>query len=505
MRCVLKMLLMVGLLALPTASLAGPRGELVIGLQDDPDTLDPALNWSFVGRHVLQSLCDKLVDIDTEGRIVPMLAKSWRFSDEGRTLTLALHDGLSFHDGTPLDAEAVRYNINRSLAVKGTRRKAEIDVVDTVDVIDVTTVAIKLKRPSVSVLAALSDRTGMMVSPAAAEAAGEAFFMKPVCAGPYMFVEHKPQDRIVLQRFAGHWRAGAYHFDRIVYRAMQDTNVRLVNLRSGQLHLIERLAPTDVTDVRRDASLAVFEAPTLGYFGITYNIGNGEGAKLPTAKSKLVRQAIDSAIDRDAINKVVFDGQFEAGNQPFPPSNPYYVAQFPVPSRDVAKARDKLKQAGFENVKLELSVPGDPQRQQVAELLQSMLAEVGITLTIQRVEMMSLLARAKDGNFQATLLGWSGRVDPDLNITPLLGCGAGGNDGRYCNPKLDAALEAARSVEAPAERKAHYAAAMAILLDELPISYLYHGRWIYGARADLKGLRGYPDGIMRLDGVQRLN
>ncbi len=504
MRRVCSMLVIAAMLAWTGVAQAGPRGELTIGLQDDPDTLDPALSWSFVGRHVLQSLCEKLVDIDGQGRIVPMLATSWDFSDAGRTLTLKLRRGVTFHDGTPFDAAAVRFNIQRSIAAKGSRRKSEIDAVEAVEVIDAATVAINLKRASVSVLAALSDRAGMMVSPAAAEAAGDAFFKRPVCAGPYSFVEHVAQDRIVLERFAGHWRAGEFHFDRLVYRAMPDSNVRLVNLRSGQLQLIERLAPTDVADVRGDKGLAVFEAPTLGYYGITYNVANGDVTSRALVRSKLVRQAIDAAIDREAINKVVFDGLFVAGNQPFPPSTPYYLAEYPVPRRAVAAARAKLKAAGAENLNLELIVPSDPQRQQVAEVLQSMLAEAGITLTIQRMELMSLLARARDGNFQAFLVGWSGRVDPDLNIAPVLGCGAGGNDGHYCNPALDRALEAARSVEEPAQRKAHYKAAIAILHDELPISYLYHGRWIYGARTDLEGFSGYPDGIIRLNGVRRV-
>ena len=489
------------LLALAGSAAAEPTRDLSIGLQDDPDSLDPVTSWSFVGRHVLQSLCDKLVDIDAQGQIVPMLATSWNWGDGAKSLTLQLRKGVVFHDGTPFDAAAVRFNIDRALNAKATRRKSEIEAIETVEVIDPLTVSIKLKQPSTPVLAALSDRAGMMVSPTAAIAAGEDFSKAPVCAGPYRFIEHKAQDRIVLERFPDHWRAGEFTFRRLVFRGIPDANVRLVNLRAGQLQLIERLAPTDFADVAKDPSLRILEAPTLGYYGITFNMANGQGRNATVANSKLVREAIDLAIDREAINKVVFDGHFEAGNQPFPPSSPYYDRDRPMRGRDLAGARAKLKQAGAEGLRLELLVPSDPQRQQVAEVLQSMLADAGITLDIQRMELMSLLARAKDGNFQAYLVGWSGRVDPDLNVTPLLGCGAGGNDGQYCNRQLEAALAAARAVADPEERRRLYKVVTGLLLDDLPISYLYHGRWIYGARADLEGLRGYPDGIIRLNGV----
>ena len=501
MRRCIALLLSACLIALPSATGAADVGELTIGLQDDPESLDPLLSWSFVGRHVLQSLCDKLVDIDQLGQIVPMLATSWDWGNGAKQLTFQLRDGVMFHDGTPFDASAVRYNIERSLNARGSRRKSDLEAVAAVEVVDRLTVRLKLSRPSTPVLAALTDRAGMMVSPKAAEAAGDMFYKAPVCAGPYKFVEHKAQDRIVLERFPGHWRVHDFKIQRIVFRGIPDANVRLVNLKSGQLKLIERLAPTDIAHVSTDPKLAMIEAPSLGYFGITFNMANGTGLNATIAKSRLVREAIDLAIDRDAINKVVFDGHFEAGNQPFPPSSPFYDRARPIRGRDVALARAKLKEAGAEGLTFELLVPSDAQRQQVAEVLQSMLAEAGITMTVQRLELMSLLARAKDGNFQAYLVGWSGRVDPDLNIAPLLGCKAGGNDGRYRNPALEEALEAARTVADAEKRRELYKPVIGLLLDDLPISYLYHGRWIFGTRNEVLGFRGYPDGIIRLDGV----
>jgi peptide/nickel transport system substrate-binding protein len=305
------------------ATLAAPaaaQSVLRIGLQDDPDTLDPVSNWSFVGRHVLQSLCDKIVDIDVNGKIVPMLATGWEWNADSTALTLKLRQDAVFHDGTKVDAAAVKYNLDRGLTMKLSRRKAEIGAISNVEAVDDYTVKITLKEPSVPLLAALTDRAGMIISPKAGDALGEKFTEAPVCSGPYKFVERVAQDRIVLDKFPQYYDADKYHFDRLIYRGMPDSNVRLLNLRSGQLDFIERLAATDVKAVKEDKALAVAPVVGLGYYGITFNI-TGEGADLDAGKKAAIREAFSLAIDREAISNVVFDGQASTGNQPFPPSS----------------------------------------------------------------------------------------------------------------------------------------------------------------------------------------
>ena len=170
--------------------------------------------------------------------------------------------------------------------------------------------------------------------------------------------------------------------------------------------------------------------------------------------------------------------------------------------RDLAAAKAKVTEAGVAKPVVELLVPTDPERQQVAQMVQAMLAEAGIELRIQSVELISLLARAKQGNFQAHLVGWSGRVDPDLNITPLLSCGAAGNDGKYCSQALEKALAAGRATAEVPVRKAAYNESVGVLLGDLPLVYLYHAKWIFAFRAAVTGFRAYPDGIIRLDGVE---
>jgi len=496
MRRVLAALLLLGL-----ATGAQAASQLRIGLQDDPDSLDPALNWTYVGRHVLQSLCDKLVDIDAKLAIVPMLATEWHWSDDAKTLTLGLRPNVKFQDGTPFDAAAVKFNLERELTMPGSRRKSEIDAIEAVEVTGPLTVAIHLAKPSIPLLAALADRAGMMVSPKAATEAGAEFAQHPVCAGPYRFVERKVQDHITLERDPGHWRADRYAFDRLVFVPITDSTVRLTNLRSGQLDLIEQVLPTDMAEVKQDKSLSAIEATGLGYTGITVNIANGPKADNPVGRSKAVRRAISLAIDRDAINQVAYDGQFLAGNQPFPPGSPWYDPNFPVPKRDLAAAKVALAAAKAGPVKLDLMIPTDPVRGQIGQMIQAMLAEAGITVTLYPTEFVTLLDRARRGDFQADLIAWSGRVDPDLNIQPLLSCNVAGNDGHYCSDALEAALAAGRVSPDPVARKPAYAKAVTVLEDDLPIIYLYHQLWLYAAKAKLKGFTPLADGIMRFDGV----
>jgi peptide/nickel transport system substrate-binding protein len=486
------------LLVLPSAAGAA---NLRIGLQDDPDSLDPALSWTFVGRHVLQSMCDKLVDIDAKLDIVPMLATAWQWSDDAKTLTLTLRDQVKFQDGTPFDAAAVKFNLERELTLPGSRRKSEIDVIQSVEATGPLTVAIHLSKPSVPLLAAFADRAGMMVSPKAATEAGAQFAQHPVCAGPYRFVERVVQDHITLERDPGHWRAGDYALDRVTYVPITDTAVRFTNLRSGQLDLVEQVLPTDMAEIKADKTLAGFEAAGLGYSGMTINIANGARADNPAGKSKAVRRAISLAIDRDAINQVAYDGRFLTGNQPFAPGSAYYDQDLPVPKRDLAGARAALASAGVGPVTLELLIPTDPVRGQIGQMIQAMLAEAGITVNLVQSEFVTLLDRTRRGDFQADLIAWSGRVDPDLNIAPLLGCNVAGNDGHYCSDALDADLAAARASPDPAVRKPAYAKAVALLEDELPIVYLYHVKWLYAAKAKLQGFKPLADGIIRLNGV----
>jgi len=496
-----KAALVAGALLMATAGMASAETTLKIGLAEDPDILDPTIARTFVGRIVFASLCDKLFDISADLKTVPQLATEYKWVDDNKGLVITLRQGVTFQDGEPMNAEAVKYSLNRHLTLQGSTRKGEIASIQSIDVVDDHTVKLTLAAPFSPLIAALSDRAGMIVSPKAAEALKDKFGTAPVCAGPYKLVERVAQDRIVVQKFDNYWDKGKIHVDKIVFQPIPDNSVRIANLRSGGLDFIERVAPTDLAQVRSDGNLQVASIAEIGYQGITVNIDNGPKAKSPLGQDARVRQALELSIDRDGLNQAIFNGEFVPGNQWVTPVNPYYVKSLPVPKRDVAKAKALLKEAGVEHPSLTLMMPNNTEPQQVVQVVQSMAAEAGFDIKLQATEFATSLDLASKGDMEAFQIGWSGRIDPDGNIYNFVACGAPLNDGHYCNQDVDKELKAARAVDEPAERLKHYAAAAQILLKDLPIIYLYHRKWIYAFNKKVAGFTPYPDGLIRPQGL----
>jgi peptide/nickel transport system substrate-binding protein len=474
---------------------------LRIALNEDPDALDPATGITLAGRLVFASLCDKLVDIDAKLAYVPQLATAWSWSANNLTLTMTLRAGARFHDGTPVDAAAVKYNIERYQTAAYSKRKAELKSVESVEAVDAATVRFHLSEPYAPLVGVLSDRAGMMVSPKAATAAGEKFSANPVCAGPYVFKERVAQEKIALAKFDRYWNQDAIHIDEIVFTPVPDTSVRLANLKAGGFDLIERVAPTDVPAIREDSSLKLVESPSLGYFTLSINIANGPAAKTPLGENPRFREAIEAAIDRTVLNQVVFNGEYIPNNQPILPGSTYYDSGHPVPPRDLEKAKRLLKEAVAEHAAFTLIAANSPIELQVAQVLQSMIAEAGLEVKIQAMEANTLTAAATKGDYQAALVFWSGRADPDANISIWLQCDGFINWGKYCNPKLDDALAQARQTTDAAARLAHYKQAADIYLAERPHLFLYNFKWFWGTTARLEGFTPAPDGLIRPQGM----
>jgi peptide/nickel transport system substrate-binding protein len=475
---------------------------LRIGLAEDPDILDPSVARTYVGRIVFSAFCDKLFDIDEKLNIVPQLALSHETSADGKEMTIKLRPGVKFHDGEPLDAEAAKFSIERHMTFPTSFRKSELASVDHVEVVDPLTIKLVLKTPFAPLIAQLTDRAGMMVSPKAAKEAGDKFGLHPVCAGPYKFVERVQQDRIVFEKFADYWNKDNIFIDRVVFLPINDATVRLANLKSGGLDLIERVLATDIKEVRADPKLKLSTALELGYLGLTINVGNDKN-KGPLSQSEKVRQALDLSIDREALNQVVFNGEFTPGNQWVNPQHPYYQQAFPIPKRDVAKAKALLKEAGVTPpVSVDLMVPKGAENEAVAQVLQSMAAEAGFDLKIRVIEFATSFKQAQAGEFQIFQIAWSGRIDPDGNSYVFMHTKAPQNDGGYSNPEADKLMEDARLTSDFGQRKAIYEKLTKILLNDLPIIYLYHRKLLIAHTTRLEGYKQMPDGLVRVVGLK---
>ena len=496
-----RLLLACLLAAAPIVAAAQTPATLHLALREDPDILDPTLGRTFVGRIVFAGLCDKLFDIDAKLQIVPQLATGYEWKDP-KTLVIHLRSGVKFQDGTSMDAAAVKYSLDRHLTMPGSARVSEINAMDHVDVVDPATVRVVLKAPSAPFLAQLTDRAGMIVSPTAAEKEGKDFGLHPVCAGPMKFVERVAEDHITLERFADYWNKDAIHLDRVIYQIIPDSSIRLADLQAGSVDLVEYITPTDTAAVTADHKLKLVTYDGLGYQGITYNLANGPKSNTPIGQSALVRQAFDMSIDRNALLQVVYNGMVPATAQPVPPESPYFDPSIKPPTRDVIRAKALLQQAGVKTpVPVNLIAPNSPDTQQMAEVIQAMASEAGFDVKITAMEFASSLALARDGGFEAYLVGWSGRADPDGDTYAFLHSGGTENYGHYASPVADKLLEDARLESDLAKRRATYGQLFKLVRTDLPISYIYTTRNFAGLSRKISGFTPVADGIIRLQGL----
>lgn len=481
---------------------AAPAGAqtLRVGMFEDLDIMDPALSRTFSGLQILNAVCDKLFDLTPDLRVVPSLAESHEWVDGGRGLVMRLRQGVTFQDGAPFDAEAVRANIARMMTLQGSFRRGEMPDVTGVTVLDTHVARIDLRQPFVPLFSILVTRGGMMISPRAEQ--GRDFARAPVCSGPFRFTERVALERTVVDRWPGHWNAQNIHIQRVVFRPIPDGTVRLSNLRGGALEMMERVSPTDLETLRRAGGFAVTSAPELGHQFVRFNVGNGAGAQGPFGRDARLREAFEAAIDRAALNQVVFQGAFVPGNQWVSPDNPFYARDLPVPPRDLAKARRLLAEAGQPGPSLRMLVPNSGELVQAAEVMQAMLREAGIELRIQVLEIGALVRAQVAGDFEATLGFWGGRSDPDGNIAFHVGCTGPNNDGKYCNPAVDDLLSRARSTPVEAERAALYAQVARQVLADRPYVYLWHRRNYWGLSERVGGFTAYPDSVIRWAGLR---
>ncbi len=476
-------------------------GTLRVGLDADPPSLDPHRSTAAVDRQVFQSLFDKLVDVDETLQIVPVLATSWTVSADGRTVTFKLRQGVTFQDGTPFNAEAVRYNLERMRDPKfPSARRLEISPIQKIAASDASTVVLKLERPYSPLLYVLTDRAGMMVSPAAAQRDGLNFALHPVGAGPFAFVEKAPQDHVTLQRNPSYWAKGRPYLDRIVFRPIIDDNARVANLKSGDLDIINLVPLPQVKELiqesaRPAARFRLLQRGAFSWVAIRLNVTK------PPFDNKLLRQALDATIDREALAKIVLQGAAYPAYSFFPNGTPGYDPSWTIPGRSVARAKERLQAAGhprgFEFTLL--TTPGQ-QQLSVAQAVQSMAADAGIQVRIQIIEFGTLLDTLAHLRHQAGLLGWSGRPDPDGNIYTFLtqaGPDQPNNTG-YVNPLVTSLLDASRLLGDMAQRRRAYREVLQIVADDMPYVWLYFPKEYKLLSVRVHGIIHVPDGMLRL-------
>ncbi|MFI7519762.1 ABC transporter substrate-binding protein [Micromonospora globbae] len=482
-------------------------GTLVIALSAEPDALDPTLSRSLYSRYVFQAMCQKLYDVDEKAQVVPQLATALpTVSDDGKTVTIPLREGVRFADGTQFDAAAVRTTLQRHLTNARSARKSELGPVESVDTPDPHTVVVRLKQPFAPLVGALADRAGMIMSPKALSSLGDDFASAPVCVGPFKFAERVPQNSIEVVRDPNYYEADKVHLDGITWRILTDASIRAANLRSGDAQVADTVSTQDVAALRQDPSVTVLQSQSLGYQGLTFNVGNVDGVGTPPkpidrpiARDAKVRQAFEYAIDRKTLVQAVFNGIHAEACSPISPASSFSSPEAQAcPPHDPAKAKQLLAEAGVQTpYQVTMLASNTPETLRFAQALQSMVKEGGFDLKINPVEYSSLLDEQDRGNFELLQLGWSGRIDPDANITNFVGTGGSQNVAGYSNPQLDDVLTRARQSNDLGERRKLYGQAVTILQQDDALIYLYRQRNLTAVSKSVLGLQVFPDGVIR--------
>jgi peptide/nickel transport system substrate-binding protein len=486
-------------------------GTLRYALDGEPGNLDPTLFNSLPGRIVYNAICEKLYDVNDKMEVVPQLAAAMpEVSADGLAAKVKLRTGLKFADGTTLDAAAVKTSLDRHRTLAGSLRKTELANVAEVTVVDPATVEFRLSTPYSPLAAMLSDRPGMIMSPAALAARGADFGTAPVCVGPFKFATHVAQDRVEVVKDPNYYDADKVKLDKVVFKIIPDANTRYNNLRSGEIEVMNNVSPINVDELKGLPGLHPIITDSLGYQGITFNTGNVNGVGKdpgtlaapyagPLASDSRVRRAFMLSVDREALSRTVFRGQYAPDCGPISAASPLSSpASQACPKHDPADARRLLGEAGVATpLKISLIIPNNPDGRRIGEAIKSMTAEGGFDVQLEPTEFASSLDIAAAGKFQAFQIGWSGRLDPDSNIAEFVQTHGPQNRGGYSNPEVDTWINEARATTSSDRRKELYGKIVTKIQQDAPLIYLWRQKNIIGVSDKVSQVRMYGDGIVR--------
>ena len=483
-------------------------GTLIFGRGGDSVGLDPALEVDGESFKVCDNIYDTLLQYKRDStELEPALATGWESSEDGLTWTFHLRKGVTFHDGTPFNAEAVLFSLNRQHEEAHPFHKGSgvynywIDtglaqIVDKITAVDEFTVQIHLKSAYAPFIYTIAITPFSIVSPTAVQKWGADFTNHPVGTGPFKFVRWDRNDKIVLEANEAYW-GGRPLLDRVIFRSIPDNSVRLIALQDGSLHTMEFPNPDDLQRIRDDARLELITQPgmSIGYLAMNMD-------KEPFGNLK-VRQAINHAINKAVIIEHLYQGMGIPAKNPIPPTLWSYDDSIEDYAYNPELAKKLLAEAGypdgFETTLWALPVPRPyiPDGRALAEVIQSELRNVGIRADIETYEWSTYLEKTKNGEHDMAMLGWSADLgDPDNFFYYLLSKSAAkkpaGNIAFYRSDAMQDVLERARAITEREKRVALYKEAQAIFHTDVPWVPLAHAQQILVINKKVKNLTLHP-------------
>lgn len=475
-------------------------GPIRVGMTGDGKSLDPA-DWVVINeRHYIPQLFDNLIEINDAYDLTPGLATSWDASPDGLTWTFHLQPGVKFHDGTPFDAAAVKFNLDRTRDPANTlQHSTDLSVVASVNVIAPLTVNVVLQHPFTPFLATLTEAVGYMSSPDAIKKYGKDYAVNPVGTGPFQFVEWVRDSHLTLKRFDSYWRQGMPRAAGVTFQPIPDTAVKLTNLRTGGIDIGDGIDPKDVAAVGADPSLKLYSLKGSRWPMLLLNTTIGPFTNMA------LRQAVASAINRDNIVKAVYFGHAEPAYGPIPPL--YKSVYDPnikqsAPAYDPAKVKQKLAEGGQPNgFSFQLNISNTPTNARMAELIQSDLAAVGIKFEIRPLEATAFTSALQGKKFDASLSSWTPRADVDGIMYQHFHSKGLSNWVSYHNPTVDDLLDKTRSAPSGQARNDLFKQAVQIIVQEAPWVVLVFEELNRASRATAAGYTMTPDTLLHLASV----
>lgn len=476
-----------------TATGEQPRdgGTLVVALGSEADSLDPHLSTTGTARIVFNHIFDKLVALTEDQRVEPRLAKSWEVSDDQLTWTFELEEDVTFHNGREFTAEDVVYNFERALDPEvGSRLTDGLVRVDGISAIDDYTVEIQLSEPRADFPGVLGSKLGPAILARESVEDGNSD-LQPVGTGAFRFVSLQANGDIIVERNEDYWREGLPYLDGIVMKAITDAGVRLTNLETEDVHWAFDIPAERVQALAGSTEIVTQPVVTNDYWYLTMN-----KTQAPFDDVR-VRQAMAYAVDLESVAEAATFDENSATSTGMPESNPWYHEYAPF-ERDLDEARRLLEEAGLgDGFEFELMVASNfDHTVRAAQVLQSQLAEVNITATINQTEFATMLSRRSEGDYETFIVGWLGLSDPQEYYWVHHSSDDAFYEHGYDNPEWDALMLEALGLSDFDERKALYDQAVEIIVDDVSYLHLYNPPALIAWRPALHGYDNRVDTLV---------
>jgi peptide/nickel transport system substrate-binding protein len=497
----------------PLLAGAQPAGTLVVGVVAEPVNLDPAQVTDLNSNRVSRRIAETLVTFPEEStQIVPGLAESWTISRDGLSYTFKLRKGIRFHDGTPLNAEAVKFSIERQILESHPFNKLGkypfanffFGNVKALEVMDDLTIRFILKEPRASFLAVLTSGAASIVSPTAVRKSGADYALHPVGTGPFRYVSWDRGQRVVLERNPDYWR-GPVKLERVIYRPIVEDQARLTELLTGTLDLIVGVPADFVSQLENNPKLGLLKqvGAHVWYLGIN-------NQKKPF-DDRRVRQALNYAVNKDALVRDVLKGTGAVSRGPVLPGTWGADPGLRAYPYDPERAKKLLAEAGYPSgFSTTMWVPESGSGMQspvaMATVMQSNLKAVGVNVALQTMEWGAYLAKLRTKEQELFALSWmAGNEDPDMVMYPLLHSTQwtpnGPNRALYRNEKFDDLLAQARVLTDQGKRAEIYREAQRILVEDAPWVFVDHEIQIAAFSRRVQGFKLHPSFDLRVETI----